>query len=211
MRKLWMPMFAVLAGLLAGGCRHTALRGDTLAMASTISDLQYRLVLDNLAMLGSDPDLLPWHVKLDDGIVQVEDEGRLALDISPLAADLDPLSAAFGERRQTQRWGLVPVTNPEELRDLQALYRQAMGREVEGDPIEEIENIPRGWFETGGARDVAVDAVYVGRWREHYAWVRPGRTRELTNFTLAVLSIVRLNPDERRFDRRVIPAGENND
>lgn len=195
----------LLAALILTGCQHSALRQDTLAMASTLTDLQYRMVLDNLAMLSQQPDVLPWHVKLDDGNVQVEDEGRLSLDVSPLTSDWQPLVGSFVERRGTQQWGLVPVTDPKELRDLQALYRRAMGARVEGERLEELDDVPEKWFQTGSRREVPDDAVYVGRWRDRYAWVESDHTRELTEFTLAVLSIVRLKPGDRGFDRGIIP------
>jgi len=195
----------LLAALILTGCRQTALRQDTLAMASTLTDLQYRMILDNIAMLSHQPDVLPWHVKLDDGNVQVEDEGRLSLEVSPLTSDFDPLAGSFVERRRTQQWGLVPVTDPRELRDLQALYRRAMGERVEEDALDEIEDVPEGWFRTGGRREVPDDAVSVGRYRDRYAWVEQDHARELTEFTLAALSVVRLKPGERGFDRGIIP------
>lgn len=40
---------------------------------------------------------LPWHVKLDQGTAQVEDEGRGSLDLSPFAVDWSPLVGGFVE------------------------------------------------------------------------------------------------------------------
>lgn len=183
------------------GCRHQALRGNTMRMASTINDLQYQPILNNLAMLSTDLELLPWHIKLDDGTVQIEDEGRLGLDLSPYAANWAPLAGGFGERRQTQRWGVVPVTDPKELRDLHAVYRRALGLPVEdnesdGDDEEPngekggeakesnavpegIEEVPTAWFATGYRHEVPRDAALVGQWRDRYAWVLDGKTRDL--------------------------------
>lgn len=204
MRILLLTLIAVAT--TSTGCRHHALRSNTLSMASTLTDLQYRMVLNNLAMLLEDADLLPWHVKIDDGDVQIEDKGRLQVEVSPLTSDLEPLAGGLAERRQTQRWGLVPVTNPKELRDPHALYRRTMGREIEGNATDEIKDVPENWFRTGPRGDVPPNARHVGRWRNRYAWVRPGRTRNLTEFTLSVLSVVRLKPDDRGFDRGIIPG-----
>ena len=79
-----------------------------------------------------------------------------------------------------------------------------MGSEVADDPTDDIE-VPQGWFATGLSHEVPGDALYVGRWRDRCAWVLPGKTDGLTEFTLAVLAVVKLKPGERNFQMDVIP------
>lgn len=201
----------LLVLFVVSGCAPAELQRNTLRQASTITDLQYRLVLDNLAMLVDEPMMLPWHVKLDDGRVQVEDEVRAQADVSPLTTNLEPLIGGFGERRTTHLWGVVPVTDPKELRDLQTAYRIALDRETDEDLIEGIDEIPTGWFEKGRRDDVPRNARFVGRYRDRYVWVPDDHIEELTRFTLNILSIVRLDPDERSFDRGIIPSSDEDD
>ena len=43
--------------------------------ASTVMDIEYQMVLDNIAMFECNPASLPWHVRINDGVVQVNDSG----------------------------------------------------------------------------------------------------------------------------------------
>ena len=40
-----------------------------------------------------------------------------------------------------------------------------------------------GWFGIGGKRDIPKNACYVGRFRDHYAWVCPEGCQDLAKFT----------------------------
>ena len=71
-----MPLGLLLA---LSGCTQVQLARSTINQGSTLSDLQRRLVLDNLAMFYANPDSLAWHVKLQGGLVQVADQGSLSL------------------------------------------------------------------------------------------------------------------------------------
>lgn len=46
-----------------------------------------------------------------------------------------------------------------------------------------------GWFSVGSKCDVPKEACYVGHCGKTYAWVMPTQTRDLANFTLAILDI----------------------
>lgn len=45
------------------------------------------------------------------------------------------------------------------------------------------------WFSVGSKCDVPKDACYVGHCGKTYAWVMPNQTKDLANFTLAILDI----------------------
>ena len=68
----------LLIGLMCSGCTHRQLSRSIVNQASTIATVEYQMVLDNIAMYSSTPELLPWHVRISDGTVQVNDEGGIS-------------------------------------------------------------------------------------------------------------------------------------
>jgi hypothetical protein len=217
-------------------------------------DIEYRMILDNLARASAQPDSLPWHVRIQDGTVQVGDEGGFGQ-----AGGFTGLGGNFGveqfgpsaSRSVTLQWGTDAVMDPVQLTDLHNLYRRALqlpplpdppfitaarvrqqakghdrdgGGKKSGDggakggsiiglaagegdksggpvvaspdrPGLEFE-VPVGWFCVGGKKDVPRDACYIGRYRDRYVWVTPEGLLGLNRFTLAVLSVVKLDPDQ---------------
>lgn len=197
----------MLVALTLSACQAPRLQEQTVGLASTLSDLQYEMILQNLAMLSAHGDLLPWHVKLDDGNVQVEYRARLNAELSPAASDLAPLLGGFGEYRPTLNWGVVPVVNPQELAQLQYLYRRALGLEVDEEKRPELDDeVPVDWFGVGSRADVPGDALVTGRWRERYAWVSEEGLRGLSLFTLMVLGVVELKEGERNYSTNLIAS-----
>jgi hypothetical protein len=251
--------------LIAGpaGCAHSSLERNTVRKASTTTDITYQMILSNLAMFSLNPDTLPWHVRVEEGTVQIGDEvgfgqeggftfggGNGGFGFSGFG----PLAS----RSVTMQWGTDAVLDPVRLTDLQNLYRRALGapplpdttfianarakqleragrerKEDEGngkgqerpEPKKEIKTVaaeeadgrqpdsparretpdrpgldfevPVGWFHVGSKRDVPKDACYVGCYGDRYVWVMPEGVLGLNRFTLAVLTIVQLDPDER--------------
>jgi len=61
--SVWHPIcvrcVAFALGLAAFGCTDAQLRRSTVRQASTLSELQYQQVLENLATLCVDPNVLP--------------------------------------------------------------------------------------------------------------------------------------------------------
>ena len=70
----------LLIGLLPtlGGCAtHLALRDDTVRTSNTLTDLQYKQVLDNVARFQDDPDTVPSFAVTTAGTVSLLDtDGR---------------------------------------------------------------------------------------------------------------------------------------
>ena len=59
----------------AGGCRtHLALRDSTLLTTSTLADLNYQQVLDNLARFEKNPGAMPSLAVINAGTVNVADQ-----------------------------------------------------------------------------------------------------------------------------------------
>jgi hypothetical protein len=124
--RLTPAIVVVLA--LAPGCTHKALRKHTVLTAGTVTEMQYEMVLSNVAMLACHPGLLPWHVRLNDGAIQVNDEGRFNAESllyreSPPILGFDRLGPRVA-RNVTEQWDVGPVTDPRRLKALQAAYRR---------------------------------------------------------------------------------------
>jgi hypothetical protein len=126
--------FVLLAVLPIGsGCMSEQLRQTTVHQASTLTDLQYHMVLENLAMFAANPGAMPWHVNLTGGATQLTDSGQgmfsLGANIYRISrASFLNLSPAVNASRTTvQQWGHTPVTDGDELRLLRIAYRRACG------------------------------------------------------------------------------------
>ena len=199
---------AFAASLVLAGCSASRLRDMTVEVTSTLTDLQYQLVLDNLAMMTMNPALIPWHAKLDGGTVQISDDlrgevGVAASQIGSIADWVQGRAMVMPGRQRTLQWDIVPVTDPKELRDLQAAYQMALGYSTKENLLKSLD-IPTGWFEKGTRDEVPPDAVYTGQYRQHVVWVTPAGIEGLSKLTLIVLSIVEFKSGERSFNRGVI-------
>ncbi len=124
-----------LALALAGstGCTSVRLGQRTMRQASTLPDLQYQQVLDNLALFATNPSALPWHVNLREGTTQITDSASAgaAVDLGPPSNTLPQL---FGSRTVVVQWGMAPVINATELRLIRLAYRRAVGLAEMPDP-----------------------------------------------------------------------------
>ena len=108
------------------GCTTGRLRQRTINQGSTLPELQYQQVLDNLALFATHPGSLPWHVNLREGTSQLTDSlsGGAALDLGPPVTWFPQL---LGSRTAVAQWGMSPVIDATELRLLRIAYRRALG------------------------------------------------------------------------------------
>ena len=122
MRGVWILFILGLA--CSTGCTSGRLRQRTINQGSTLPELQYQQVLDNLAQFATNPAALPWHVNLREGTTQVTDSlsGGAALDIGPPVTWFPQL---LGSRTAVAQWGMSPVIDATELRLLRIAYRRA--------------------------------------------------------------------------------------
>jgi hypothetical protein len=120
--------------IACGGCTHRQLSRSIIHQASTIVTVEYQMVLDNLAMYTASPELLPWHVRISDGTVQVNDEGGLSELGVQWGSTPGFTQALRAVRSVTEQWGAHPVTDPLVVKTLQDAYRQAVGLPPLPDP-----------------------------------------------------------------------------
>jgi hypothetical protein len=96
--------------------------------------LQYQQVLDNLAMYCEDPAVLPWHVNLQNGAVQVADAGSLGTIAQTDLSHAFTWSPYFtGTRSIVTQWSTIPVTDDTTLRLLRLAYQIAISYRAERD------------------------------------------------------------------------------
>jgi hypothetical protein len=120
-----------LAG--SSGCISVRLGQRTMRQASTLPDLQYQQVLDNLALFANNPAALPWHVNFREGTTQITDSGSAGavVELGPPARTLPQV---FGSRTVVVQWGMTPLINASQLRLLRIAYRRALGSPEMPDP-----------------------------------------------------------------------------
>jgi hypothetical protein len=124
----------ILLALALSGCANVQLKLSTVRSASTLTDLQYQQVLDNLAMYCKDPTALPWHVNLQNGAVQVADAGSIGTIAQTDLSHAFTWSPYFiGSRSIVTQWSTVPVTDDTTLRLLRQAYQIAVSYRAERD------------------------------------------------------------------------------
>jgi hypothetical protein len=115
------------------GCTSLRLQQSITSQATTLAELHYQQVLNNLAMFSTNPYVLPSHVTIRDGSAQIQDSGAVtaasAFGRSPgqLATGSPGLS---GSRTVVEQWGVSPVTDDIALRLIQLAYQRALGMPV---------------------------------------------------------------------------------
>jgi hypothetical protein len=108
------------------GCTSARLERSTIEQAGTLTELQYRQVLNNLAMFSANPGALPWHVNLRDGSAQIADLGSAQVFLDWHHA-ITTHPQLLGSRTVVEQWGMDPVTDDTELKILRIAYRRALG------------------------------------------------------------------------------------
>jgi plastocyanin len=112
------------------GCTTTQLKRSTLNQASTLTDLQYRQILSNVAMYSENPHALPFHINLRDGSAQITDSGSAGV-IGAFGLSMGRLSSGTpsisGSRTIVDQWSMIPVTDDDELKLLRMAYHNAYG------------------------------------------------------------------------------------
>jgi hypothetical protein len=152
----------IVSLLTLGGCTHLQLQRNTIDQGSTLSDIQYQQVLDNLALFSCDPYALAWHVKVTGGLVQVADQGSGGLLPSGVRKPLVAPTLSLA-RNVVGQWNVDTVIESDDLELLQLAYQKAVfpddpGREIKKEIVEKICELC-GAFHIVLARDVAMEII----------------------------------------------------
>jgi hypothetical protein len=169
-------IYLVLFVMASAGCTSMQLQYSTLAQGRTLTDLQYQIVLDNVAMFRQAPGSLPWHLKIESGTVTINDT------VNPSFSYTGPVVSRTyilgGARIWQEGWTVVPVVNSEELSALKHIYEWAAKQT---------------WIEEG----TVPDGFVWGRYGTRIVSVRLKNLEKLTNLTLKVLKAVPVKDLER--------------
>lgn len=225
---------ALHVGLLLtiSGCAHTPLRKSTAQTTSTLADLHFQLILDNVARFQENPDTLPSFAVATAGTVSISDQAGVGISPTysptlgpnqqgggalPIVSLLFPASA---QRSLTENWSLTPITDSDNLRRLRCAYRLlVLGKELAnyefcekqmreffvGEEVNWAETFPpRGWYSTGRKAAIPKNACYIGRHGATYVWVTPGGMNALAVFAMGALDLAtgKLHNPQRTTVRR---------
>jgi hypothetical protein len=157
-------------GLNLTGCTSVRLRQRTIHQGSTLPELQYQQVLNNLAQFATNPAALPWHVNLREGTTQITDSATAGalVDLGPPAATQPQL---FGSRTVVEQWGMSPVIDATELRLLRIAYRRAWGSPEMPDPefLDELAHELKGQIPSNADLRDESELFYEEQWQKHHA------------------------------------------
>jgi hypothetical protein len=129
-----LPILLILPALLNSltGCTYLRLERSLTNQATTLADLHFQQVLNNLAAFSLNPSTIPSHVSMRDGSAQIQDFGSASTSLDILH-DVTTNIGLQGSRTVVEQWGVSPVTDDIELRLLRVAYQRAVGKDVSVD------------------------------------------------------------------------------
>ena len=130
----------VAIALACAGCGVLPLERKTILQGSTLTDIQYQQVLDNLAMFSCNPNSLAWHIKITGGVVQVADQGSGFIGANLGGPGVIAPNVGL-QRNVLNQWNVDPVVESGDLELLQIAYRKAV------DPLDADGSIKRAAYE----------------------------------------------------------------
>lgn len=124
--------------LLGAGCQAFQVKRNTVSMASNLSNVQYRQIIDNLALMADRPDSLPYFALTDQGrtLIQRTDQSSTSLTwalftaAAPLFDNtlLSNVNPAFQINQQNlDEWDTTPSLDPVQELVMRGLYLKALG------------------------------------------------------------------------------------
>jgi hypothetical protein len=155
----------------------------TARTTSTLLDLHYQQVIDNLAHIAANPGFLPYLAVAGQGSIQVTTTGNATYPANwALAAAGKWLPSLSASANTTGTWNLGTITSPDKIREMQAQYQNAVQRAAFGDPA-------YGWLHVGRKHDVKRNASYASHHGAVHVWVTPEGISGLSDLALAILDI----------------------
>ncbi len=131
LRCMMVQILSFTSMILLCGCTHHQLSRNTALTATTVNAIEYRMVLDNLAMFSCQAASLPAHVRLADGTVQISNEvgfgeagGYSLLQNGRFSFEQ---WGPGGSSKVSEQWGTDAVEDPLQIYALQTIYRKAFG------------------------------------------------------------------------------------
>jgi hypothetical protein len=184
-----VPKSILLGAILLSGCQAAQLENHTLRQSRTLSDLQYRQVVDNLAATASCPSALPYFAAVGGGKTTIQQTPNVNnvvnwdLITAPGALfnkfifDKGAITTQYTQQN-TGEWDTTPSLDPIQLFLMQGLYRKALGLELPPHQLAALEAFftpPPAKRETAyGTTHPLYKGVYAEAMRELYRHIGPG-------------------------------------
>jgi hypothetical protein len=141
--RAWKLALLWACALMNAGCMTTQLRNRTTEQASTIPDVYYQVVLNNLAMTAADPARMPYFADPQTARASIARNANVSYGVNLdliTSAPTNALAAFFGRTlvdKQTAtltggqtdigEWASVTANDPDKLFSMRAVYRKTMG------------------------------------------------------------------------------------
>ncbi len=125
--RLIIPLFVLI---FSAGCTSWQLADSTLAQGRTFTEIEYSMVLDNVAQfraLRADhlTNGMPWHLTLSSGEITIKD--TITAGNPTLGYAWHPINRMIGgsaTRSWQENWTAAPVTDGSTLLQLESRYRE---------------------------------------------------------------------------------------
>ena len=174
--------------LMFSGCMAKMLEQNTINQASTITDIRFRQVIDNLALIACHPDELPSYAAVGEGTQSFTEQWSCSAATLWTKATFKGFSSetlGLGYEQIIQpAWTLDPIFDQDQLAALHAAFCWV----VYGPPppdsnakkvldlfqvFRDLAKLPRGWLRCGKLGDVPHCAVYKAHNKGNRVWVTP--------------------------------------
>jgi hypothetical protein len=198
-----------------------SLEHHALNQASSVIELRYREVVDNLAQVADNPAALPAYSSIFNGIAQVTDTEQLVSTTqwqnihgaNPQRGYASEMANPQVSRVVLENWTLDPVVIPEKLEAIRCACRWAIyGPDHTGDyqgllpspdqapgpgrhfgVADRLAHLPPGWLHVEKRKSPPLCACYKSHAGDVWVWVTPDGLKGLADFTLVLQDIVRVD------------------
>lgn len=124
-------VFVMLSPIFFSGCTSYALHEFTSSQIQSVQDIQYQMVLDNIAMFIDSPGAIPWHITIPKGTATIGDTASTGF-VNKWPPSVQTYSLSGG-RVWSGDWTIAPVFDTNVLTQLSVLYGD-IASDAQSDP-----------------------------------------------------------------------------
>ena len=215
-------ILVAVSALACTSCTTASLNRHSLAQTETVTDLRYREVLDNLAMIAQNYSALPAYSSIFTGTAQITDNAQITSTTiwNVVGALASKTSGFFSEganpqatRTTLENWTLDPIVIPEKLEAMRCACRWVVyGPDRTGDDTgllpspdqartpgrhfgvaDRLGRLPAGWLGVGALKDVPLNACCKAHCGHTWVWVTRDGLGALSDFALVLQNIARVD------------------
>lgn len=206
-----LALAIVLAGVGSAGCTTVALTEHTRQQIRAAGDCRDEAVLNCLATVAADPDLLPSFGLYSVGLATFTDSATVSQSVT-WAQHKRMLNALAlsGSRTPKSQWTFDPTVEYEKLQAVHAAclwavfgeeWAKAQYPEILGNQVDflnqrphfaveyRLRRIPPGWLHIGSAKDVPPGVRYKTKKNHMWVWVMPEDHEAFAQFALTLQDI----------------------